>query len=282
MKKIIIIFGVASCSLSAILVRFSTAPSTVLVFYRMLLSVLFLLPGIFGLRKELVSLNCKHIGMCICSGLFLGIHFMCYFASLKLTSIASSVVLVDTEVFFVAIGGILFLQEKLSKIGWGCILLTFAGSVIVAMGDVGNGHILGDLVALLGAVCVSVYTMIGRKLRKEISTTIYTWIVYLTAAMVVFVISMATDTKVYPISYQNLLIAVGLCVFCTLLGHSIFSWGLKYEKAAFISNTKLLEPVFATILGGIIFREIPSLTTCVGGVMIIVGIVMFSLQTESE
>lgn len=282
MKKIIIILGVAGCSLSAILVRFSTSPSTVLVFYRMLLSVLFLLPGIFRWRKEIVSLHYKHIGMCICSGLFLGIHFMCYFASLKLTSIASSVVLVDTEVFFVAIGGILFLREKLSKTGWGCILITFAGSVIVAMGDVEKGHLGGDLVALLGAVCVSVYTMIGRKVRKEISTTIYTWIVYLSAAIVVFIISMAVDIKVYPISYQNLLIAMGLSIFCTLLGHSIFSWGLKYEKAAFISNTKLLEPVFATILGCFIFKEIPSLTTCIGGVMIIVGIVMFSVQTKSE
>jgi len=282
MKKIIIILGVVGASMSAILVRFSDAPSTVLVFYRMFFAVVLLLPALLksGLG-EYRNISKKNLALCAVSGLFLGLHFSFYFESLKLTSIASSVVLVDTEVFFVAIGGLIFLHEKLNKIGWICIVVTFVGSVIVAVGDMSGGALKGDIIALLGAVCVGIYTLIGRQMRKSMSTTAYTWIVYLVAGIVVFVVSSVSKNYVVPVSAKNVLIGLGLTVFCTLLGHSIFSWGLKYEKAAFVSTAKLLEPVFASIIGVFLFGEIPPVTSVVGGILIIAGIV-FLCREEAK
>lgn len=274
MKKVIIILGVLGCSLSAILVRFSDAPSTVLAFYRMFFSAVLLLPALLkGSVSEYKKLSKKQILLCGLSGLFLGLHFTFYFESLKHTSISSSVVLVDTEVFFVAIGGMLVLKEKLSGLNWLCIAITFVGSVVVALGDLAGGNIKGDLIALLGAACVGIYTLIGRKMRETMSTTAYTWIVYFVASVVVLICSLSTGSPIVPVSGKNLLIGLGLAVFCTLLGHSIFSWGLKYEKAAFVSTAKLLEPVFASLIGIVIFAEMPSLTTILGGIMIILGIV---------
>lgn len=275
MKKLIIILGVVGASLSAILVRFSDAPSMVLVFYRMIFAVALLLPALIknGL-SEYSSLTKKDLMLCAISGLFLGLHFSFYFESLKHTSIASSVVLVDTEVFFVAIGSLLVLKERISKMGWGCICITFIGSIIVSLGDMANGGIYGDILALLGAACVAIYTLIGRKMRKSMSTTAYTWIVYFVAVCVVLIGSLFSGNYIIPISVKNLLIGQGLTVFCTLLGHSIFSWGLKYEKAAFVSTAKLLEPIFASIFGLIIFKEIPPQTSMLGGIMIVAGIVL--------
>lgn len=275
MKKLIIILGVLGASFSAILVRFSDAPSLVLVFYRMFFAVVLLLPALLksGL-SEYKTIGKKNMLLCALSGLFLGLHFAFYFESLKHTSISSSVVLVDTEVLFVAIGGLIFLKEKISRIDCVCILITLAGSFIVSMGDLAGGALYGDLLALSGAFCVAIYTLIGRKMRKEMSTTAYTWIVYLVASVVVLIGSLFTHNFIIPISLKNVFIGLGLTVFCTLLGHSIFSWGLKYEKAAFISTAKLLEPIFASILGLLLFKEIPTVTTLIGGLLIIVGIVV--------
>ena len=283
MKKIIIILGVVGASLSAILVRFSDSPSTVLVFYRMFFAVVLLLPSLLksGI-KEYRVIKKTDLGLCAVSGFFLGLHFSFYFESLKFTSIASSVVLVDTEVFFVVIGGLLFLREKMSKTGILCIFITFIGSMVVALGDVSGGALKGDILALMGSVCVAVYTLIGRKMRKSMSTTAYSWIVYLIAAVVVFIASYATGNRVIPISFRNLVIGLGLTVFCTLLGHSVFSWGLKYEKAAFVSTAKLLEPVFASIIGIVIFREIPPVTSIFGGIMIILGIVFLCKEEDKN
>ena len=134
MKKLIISLGVVGTSLSAVLVRFADAPSTVLVVYRMLFSVLLLAPVVLTrCRGEYKRMEKKHLFLCMASGLFLGIHFVCYFEALNRTSIAACVSLVDTEVFFVALGGTLFLREKLSGKGWLYIVLTFVGSVVIAV-----------------------------------------------------------------------------------------------------------------------------------------------------
>ncbi len=275
MKKIIIILGVLGTAFSAILVRYSDAPSTVLVFYRMLFSVLLLSPAALLFHKrEFTGIGLREIGLCVGSGIFLGMHFFCYFQSLQYTGIASSVVLVDTEVFFVALGGVLFLRERLSALGWMSILITFAGSVVVVLGDMGGGRMTGNILALCGAVCSAVYTLIGRSCRRRMSTTVYTWIVYFSAGMVVLPASFLTGNPVLPVSLRNLAVAMGLAVLCTLLGHSIFSWGLKYESASFISVVKLLEPVFASLLGILLFREMPAVTSIAGGILIIGGIVL--------
>ena len=275
MKKIIIILGVLGTAFSAILVRYSDAPSTVLVFYRMLFSVLLLSPAALLFHKrEFTGIGLREIGLCVGSGIFLGKHFFCYFQSLQYTGIASSVVLVDTEVFFVALGGALFLRERLSALGWLSILITFAGSVVVVLGDMGGGRMTGNILALCGAVCSAVYTLIGRSCRRRMSTTVYTWIVYFSAGMVVLPASFLTGNPVLPVSLRNLAVAMGLAVLCTLLGHSIFSWGLKYESASFISVVKLLEPVFASLLGILLFREMPAVTSIAGGILIIGGIVL--------
>ena len=275
MKKIIIILGVLGTAFSAILVRYSDAPSTVLVFYRMLFSVLLLSPAALLFHKrEFTGIGLREIGLCVGSGIFLGMHFFCYFQSLHYTGIASSVVLVDTEVFFVALGGALFLRERLSALGWLSILITFAGSVVVVLGDMGGGRMTGNILALCGAVCSAVYTLIGRSCRRRMSTTVYTWIVYFSAGMVVLPASFLTGNPVLPVSLRNLAVAMGLAVLCTLLGHSIFSWGLKYESASFISVVKLLEPVFASLLGILLFREMPAVTSIAGGILIIGGIVL--------
>ena len=85
-----------------------------------------------------------------------------------------------------------------------------------------------------------------------------------------------------PCSTASLAAALGLAVLCTLLGHSIFSWGLKYEKASFVSVVKLLEPVFASVMGIILFLEIPPLSSSAGGIVIIGGIVLCILGGHEE
>ena len=149
MKKLVIILGVLGVSFSAVFVRITDAPSLVLTFYRSLFAAIFLAPALFvKFRPELKKLTKKDVLLCVISGCFLGLHFSAYFESLRFTSIASSVVLVDTEVFFVAFAMLFFFREKISRQGWIGIFLAFAGSVVVAMADAGIGSdiLKGDMI----------------------------------------------------------------------------------------------------------------------------------------
>ena len=285
MKKLVIFLGVLGVSVSAPLIRYSTAPSMVLVLYRVMMAALLLSPVILWKnRTELELLGRKDLFLCLVSGLFLGLHFSCYFEALRFTSIASAVALVDTEVFFVAFMLIFLFREKLSGYAWAGIITTFAGSVIIALSDAGSGSnvLLGDIIALAGAFCMAVYTMIGRTCRQRITTNTYTFLVYLSAGITVLVILLCSGQPLFGYEPVNWLTALGMALFCTLLGHSVFSWGLKYESAAFISTAKLLEPVFASVLGVLLFREIPPLPVVAGGCIVILGLFIYTWFSEKN
>lgn len=277
MKKLIIVLGVLGASLSAIFVRLSDAPSLVLVLYRVLFATVLLLPVIvFRFRDELRRLTIKPLLLSMLSGVFLGLHFTFYFESLRWTSIAAAVVLTDTEVFFVALAMFVVLKEKISARGWIGIAITFAGGVVIALSDAGNGNdaLRGDLMAISAAFFVAVYTLIGRYCRRTMSTFVYTFVVYAASSCTVLILLLFRGTPLLGYAPVNFLSGLGLAVFCTLLGHSVFSWGLKYEKASFVSVAKMLEPVFASLLGLMLFAEIPGLLVVLGGLAVIGGIVM--------
>lgn len=284
MKRLLVILGVAGVSLSAVFVRWSTAPSLVLVLYRMAFSVLLLTPSLLlRQRKELLALRRREVLLCLVSGLFLGLHFSSYFESLRWTSIAASVVLSDTEVLFVAAASLLLFRQKLSKKAWFAIALTFGGSIVVALADslTGADVLKGNLLGLTSAAFMAIYTMIGTVCRRNVSTTVYTFVVYLAAGVTVLLIALFSGTAIVGYDNANYLTALGMAVFCTLLGHSVFSWGLKYLPPAFVSTVKLLEPVFASVWGLFLFAEVPVLQVVLGGAVIIFGIALYSRSVES-
>ena len=261
------------------------SPSLILVLYRVGMAAALLAPyTLLRHREELRALARREVLLCLASGAFLGLHFAAYFASLRYTSIASSVVLVDTEVLFVALGTVLVLRQRLSGRAWLAVTLAFGGSVVIAMADtaVGPDAVRGDIIALSGALCMAVYTMIGTVCRKNISTTVYTFLVYCSAALTVLAIALCSGLSLTGWGTLNVLTAFGMTVFCTLLGHSVFSWGLKYLPPAFISTAKLLEPVFASVWGLALFGERPGVLTLLGGAVIIAGVALYGRAAGRE
>lgn len=279
MKRLIVLLGVAGVSLSAVFVRWSTAPSLALALYRMAFSALLLLPLALARKGEFRDLRRRELLLSLLSGAFLGAHFACYFESLRWTSIAAAVVLVDTEVLFVALASALILKKKLSRRAWTAVLLAFGGSAAVALADGSGGSALrGNLFALAGSVCMAVYTMLGAVCRRRLSTTVYTTLVYSAAAAAVLAAALAGGQPLTGWGPVNLLAGLGMAVFCTLLGHSVFSWGLKYLPPAFISTAKLLEPVFASVWGLFLFKERPGGLVVLGGAAILLGIGLYSRE----
>lgn len=277
--KIVLLLGVLCASLSSILVRYSEAPSLITATYRLVWTVILLAPVvILKHRKELKQLNIKSIGACVLSGIFLAFHFAAFFESLKYTTITSCTALVSTEVIFTAIGFLLFLKGRIPKIGMISIAITFLGSVIIAMGDKGisNNAIYGDMLALGAAIFVAIYTLIGRVQRANISTSVYTFLVYLSASITLICLDVLTETSILGYGLKEILIGLGLGVFCTLLGHSIFSWSLKYISPSYVSASKLCEPVFATVMGMAIFGEMPKMVQILGAIIIIGGVYTYS------
>jgi len=277
--KLMLLLGVLGVSFSAVFIRESDAPSLVIATYRLGWTVLILLP-IVGMKfwGEVQNLKQSDVLWCAVSGFFLAAHFSVWFESLKFTSIASSTVLVSTEVIFAAIGFVFVFRGKINKMGVIAIVITFLGSVVIAMSDRGGGSnvLYGDALALLGAVMAAIYTLIGRKQRGHLSTTVYTFITYCACFLSLLIFDVATGTLIYGYGMKEIILGLLLGISCTLLGHSVFSWCLKYLSPSFVSSAKLLEPVFASVLAVFIYKEIPSVLQIIGGIIVIQGVYLYS------
>ena len=278
---IMIVIGVLGISLSAIFVKYSTAPSAVTAAFRLSWTVLLMSPVIWAkreIREELFQIDKRELLLSVFSGLFLAIHFVLWFESLQHTSVASSTSIVCTEVIWVALGFCLFLKGTLTKQAVLAIMISFAGSVLIAYADssVGGAHLYGDILALVSAVAVAAYTLLGRIVRNSVSTSVYTYVVYVSCAAVLLGTCLVQGYPLFGYGVSAVIVGLLLSVFSTILGHSIFSWCLKYFSPAFVSASKLCEPVVASIIAVFLFSELPSVLQIFGGTMIIGGVYYYS------
>ena len=264
---LVVAVGVVGISLSAIFVRYSVAPSTVLAAWRLVWSVILMTPVVLGngaVRRELMQADKKSALLSACSGLFLAAHFILWFDALKKTSVASAATLVCTEVIWVSFGFCLFLKGKIGKKAAAAIGVTLLGSVLIALADsgAGEGHLEGDILAVLAAVCSAVYMLFGRVAQKKLSTTVYTYLVYGSCALALLVLCGVQGTGLLISGANPVIVGFLLALFSTILGHTIFSWALKFYSPSFVSACKLLEPVGAGILAVFLFGEIPARGRC--------------------
>lgn len=284
---IMIVIGVFGISLSSIFVKYSIAPSAVTAAFRLMWTVLLMLPIVGGkkeVRQELLHVDRKTCFLSCVSGLFLAIHFAVWFESLRHTSVASSTTIVCTEVIWVSLGFCLFMKGRLSKKAMATIAVTFVGSVLIAYADstAGTAQLYGDILALLAAIAVAVYMLIGRVVRKEVSTTVYTFMVYVVCAVTLVVISLFQGHDLFGFGISAVIVGLLLAVFSTLLGHSIFSWCLKYFSPSFVSASKLCEPVVAAVFAGFLFEELPTPLQVFGGILILGGVYYYSRIEREE
>lgn len=303
--RLIVMFGVLFVSSSAILVRLSGVHFVATASYRMLFSVILMAPTMLlrpraagaeatpprteetrgevngapgSPRLQGARLRAARLWSVV-SGVFLALHFGFWFRALQLTSVSSATVLVNTHPVFVTALGWLFLRERVRPTAILWMLVAMAAGTGLALGGTGFGETAaeGNLLALGGAVFVSFYIVIGRQVRRQLSVVRYTFLVYLTSAATLLLFGVLTGVNLGPYPAREYVILLALAVFPTLLGHSVFSWALKYLKMSFVSTAVLGEPVFATILAMIMFAEIPTISTVLFGALVIISIYRFTV-----
>jgi len=285
-SKYIVLAGTFFTSLSSIIIRFSEAPALVISAYRMLFTTLMLLiPVILKSRTEFKNITKKEYTLCVVSGIFLALHFATWITSIKMTTVANSTILVSCSPIFVALANYFITKEKLGRKMAIGISLSLAGTIIIAMGssrETASNLMLGNILAFLGAIFVAGYLVIGGIARKNLSAGVYVFIVYSVSTVVLFVMCITSGTPIYPYATKEFLLFAALAFFCSILGHTVYNYMVKYVSSTMISVSTLSEPIFASILALVIFNEIPSSYTLVGGTVIISGIFYYLVSQTKE
>jgi len=272
---LLIPIGIIAVSTASIFIKLCDAPALIIAAYRMIFASLMLIP-FAGYQKTWKGWSRSEMGWLVFSGILLSLHFALWITSLKYTSVASSVVLVTTHPVFVGIGSWLFLKERL---GFNLILgimFSVLGSGLIGYGDMtlSEEALMGDGLALLGAITASGYFLVGRKMRKNQDLLSYIFPVYSTAGLALIILSLIFQKSFFGYSSSTYLFLFLLALIPQLIGHTTFNWALKYLPASMVAITILGEPIGSTLLAYFILGEGLTTWKALGGISILAGILI--------
>ena len=273
----VLALGVIGVSMGSLFVRLADSPALATAAYRMTFSFLMLLPfALLKTRKEIFSLSKREIGACALAGFLLAAHFGTWISSLDHTSVANSVVLVNTIPIWVGIIGPLAIGEKTNRYFWLACGLCLIGAFVLC----GKGFSLrfdtltGDGLALAGAFFVALYLMIGRNLRKKLSLLAYATVCYGSASVFLWIAVLISGQQANGFSNETWIYLICLALVSQIFGHTLYNWSLQWIKAGIVSLALLGEPIGAILLAWAFLGETIDLQQGIGGSLILFGVYM--------
>lgn len=282
--------GVLAVSTASIFIRFAQqagAGSLAIAALRLALAALVLLPfAVMRCREEYRALTLREWALMGISGVFLGAHFATWIFSLELTSVVSSVVLVTLSPLFVALGSALVLRERLTTRVLLGMSIAIAGGIVIGVADApnassGSNPLLGNALALMGAVCIAPYLIIGRILRQRLSLWAYVAVVYGAAALTLLLAVLVSGAPLVgfePVAYVWIAL---LALAPQLIGHTSFNWSVRRLPAVYATIPVLGEPIGSSVLAVILLGEAIRPLTVLGAVLTLSGIWLMSSQRNA-
>ena len=261
--------AVVAISFGAPLARLTAAAPLAVAMWRMTLASAILVPWVVA--RGVPRVPPRHRAAAMLAGVLLGLHFGLWIPSLWLTSVSSSVVLVATQPLWVLLMSPTLLGVRIGGRNLVSVAAAITGIVVIAGGDVtfARRALLGDAMALVAAVCMAGYMIVGKRLRGDVSLAGYLAVVYGGAAVTLIAAVAALGVSPWPTRAGAWLPLLGMAVVPTLTGHTLLNWALAHTQAYRVNLAVLFEPVVAALLTWWLVGESPPLHVLPGAILIL-------------
>lgn len=271
--------AVAAVSTSAILIKLAGAPPAVEALYRVAFTTLLVAPAaLYRHRAEFRALARRDALFATLAGVALAAHFSAWFLSVESTTVAASVTLVQTQPLFVAVGGAVLLDERVTRRQATGIAVAVLGMAVMTVGEAalsgpaGTHSLVGDALAVLGAVAAAAYVLAGRSLRQRVALLPYVTVVYSVCAVALLGVALARGDPLTGFPARDWALFVAMAVGPGVFGHTVINWALAHVESSVVSVSLLGEPVGSTLLAVAVFGQVPTAATLVGGAVLLGGI----------
>ena len=285
---LVLIVAVLATTYAGPIVRFAAAPALAIAFWRLAL----VLPVTGGLavleespeqgagsrswRVTLLPAPRSLLPLMLLSGLLLALHFWSWIASLRFTTVASSVVLVSLKPVFAWGIAAAWLREHPPRAeAWG-IALAVIGASLIGLGDarLSPGALGGDVLALLGALTGAGYYVIGRRVRQTVGIWRYATAVYAVAAAALALLALARSMPLVGFAGRDWTVFGAMAVGPMLVGHTGMNYALRHFRATTVNVAALGEPVGASVIAWLVpaIHEVPPPPALLGGILVLLGI----------
>ena len=281
---LVLSLSVAAISTAAILVRLvPDMHALAIAFWRTGIAAAILLPA--AARPQQARPAGRQLAWTIVAGLCLALHFWAWFASLQLTTVMRSTVLVCLTPVWAGCLSLLVFREAPSRSFWGGILVALVGVGVMTLGGApsdGVGSWRGDVLALVGGGLAGIYLTIGRAVRPHVDWGPYGAVLCASCALWLLLFGWLSGASMDMTGAHALWVILAMALGPQLLGHIGFTWAIRYVPATIVGAVILLEPVGATVLGVMVLDEWPQAIEAAGAVVIAAGVYLATTQSDAR
>lgn len=294
---VVLAVGILAVSTAAILVRLTNQEalavnsttqagfSLMIAASRMGLAAIVLLPNWRRFWRQ--PFNAIAFRSAALAGVTLAIHFATWITSLSYTSIAASTALVTTNPVWVSLLSWVWLGERTSRQTWVGVAVALAGGMLIGWGGdaspSGSNPLLGNGLALAGAWAASVYFLLGRDAQRHgFCIAQYVTIAYTVAAIVLLPLPLLVGTPYTGYSPQTYLYLLLMALLPQLVGHTSLNWSVRWLSPTLVSLVILFEPVLSSLLGYLIFKELPTAMVIGGAIVLLAGVAIVALASREK
>ncbi|NBY82285.1 MAG: DMT family transporter [Actinobacteria bacterium] len=275
--------GIIGIGTSGPIIAKSLIPVPSLIFLRNLIGGLLMLPFAISRREWKSKTQLISIYWSALAGMILAAHFLCFFWSMRLTSVATGTALTATQPIFAA----LFIKFKgghIPKRSIGGMLIAFFSVLVITGVDLNLSirSFQGDLLAIIGGALGASYMLIGSKVQKDISTSTFTSVCYLVCSLSVLPVVFLTGSPLSGFTTYDWLLLLALIIGAQLLGHTLFNLSLKRVSPVVVSLIVFFEVPVSAILALIWLGQQPPAGTIPGIIGLIFGCSIFVLRSNQE
>jgi drug/metabolite transporter (DMT)-like permease len=267
--------ALAGVSFGSIFVRLAAAPALAIALWRMTLASAVILPAALAWGGPSPRATRREFALAAAAGGLLALHFGSWMTSLLFTSVANSVLLVNTAPIFVALLAWFSGRDRPTARTWLAVALATSGAGVIAWGGwADRSSLIGNLLAVGGALAMAGYLMLAREAQRGLGYLPYVAVAYGTAALVLWAAVLVSGTQWHSFTPQTWAVLAAMAAVSQLVGHGGYNWSLRHLQAAFVSIALTGEPVLASLLAWWLLDEPVGPRTALGGALVLAGILV--------
>jgi len=194
----------------------------------------------------------------------------------KLTTSANAIILQYTAPVFVLVFSVLFLKKRIKALDIAAVLIVFAGIALFFFDQLGDGNVLGIILACFSGITFSGVFIINKMPKSKPEEAILLGHIINVVAAIPFIAANITFEFVPWLSISL------LGIFQLGLAYVLFSIGIKKTPAVSASLIATLEPLLNPVWVLLLTGEKPGIWALIGGIIVIATLVVYSVVSAKQ
>ena len=272
-------FAVLIISTSGTLGRYIDLSVPVIIFLRAFIGGSFLY--IFCKWKKLsFKINVKDYKTIFFSGVLMGMHWITYFISLKLSSVAIGMLSVFTYPIITSFLEPIMLNSKFKKSNLLLGLMVLVGIYFLAPEiSMKNDQFIAVGFGVFSALCYSIRNIYMKAKSSEYEGSILMVYQLIIVSVLLSPVFYFYDVNGLGASFPAILI---LALLTTAIGHTLFVYSFRNFSISAASIISGVQPIYGIIIGMIVLGEYPGVRTIIGGAVILGTVLIESVRSFKE